>query len=314
MRSIIHFFRGAASLITALAAVFLVSCEEYIEPPFDLEASRLIISSNFSPDDKVTVRLTASQPIVGNGNIQEVPDASINIYEGDELLETLDYIPGESSGEGVYRSHDFVPVVGIPYTLQASAPGFTPVTASSEIPTSVDITRLVVSDLVSAVSEQGIRTYQFQLLVDYNDPDFAENFYDLRIKQLVYPYHIMALSGDTIVRDPVFKSVEAVLNQTEANTMVGESSYLVSDKPGGGILIDLVSKVNPKTELLGDLVVELRTVSRDYYQFQVGIQDERRIYNTFSERAVSQNFSNVGGGYGVFAGYSRVTRILSFAD
>ena len=79
-------------------------------------------------------------------------------------------------------------------------------------------------------------------------------------------------------------------------------------------MVDLVSKVNPRTEIIGDLVVELRTVSRDYYEFQAGIQEERRIYNTFSERSVSPNFSNVGGGYGVFAGYSRVTRSFSFAD
>ncbi len=295
-------------------AVLLCGCEEYIEPPFELEESRLIISSNFSPDDKVTVRLTASQSIVASNNNQEIVDASINIYEGDLLLETLDYIPNEAGGAGVYRSHDFIPVVGIPYTLQASAPGFTPVTASSEIPTSVDITRLLVSDLVANVNEAGYETYSFRLLVDYNDPNFAENFYDLRIKQLVFPYHIMSVSGDTILRDPVFKSVEAAINQTEENTKIGESSYLVSDKPGGGIMIDLVSKVNPKTELIGDLVVELRTVSRDYYEFQAGIQDERRIYNTFSERAVSPNFSNVGGGYGVFAGYSRVTRSFSFSD
>jgi len=61
-------------------------------------------------------------------------------------------------------------------------------------------------------------------------------------------------------------------------------------------------------------VVELRTVSRDYYEFQSAIQQERRIYNTYLERSVTPVFSNVGGGYGVFAGYSHVTRTFPLAD
>lgn len=295
-------------------AIALVGCEEYIEPPFELEESRLIISSNFSPDDQVSVRLTASQPVVGSGDVREIQDANISIYEGDFLIESLNYVAGLNGQLGVYRSHDFIPVTGVPYTLRASAPGFTPVTASSSIPTSVDITRLLVSNLNVSTSENGYELYDFELLVDYDDPTFAENFYDLRIKQQVFPFHVISNSVDTVFSDPVFKTVESLLDVTEENTTVGESSYLVADKPGGGVRINLVSKVNPKNEMLGDLVVELRTVSRDYYEFQVGVQEEQRIYNTYSERSVSPNFSNIGGGYGVFAGYSRVTRKFSLED
>lgn len=309
------YYSNTAILVTiAFMAIALLGCEEYIDPPFELEESKLIISSNFSPDDRVSVRLTASQPIVGRGDAREIQDAEISIYEGDFLVETLNYVSGQNGRPGVYRSRDFIPETGIPYTLRASASGFTPVTASSAIPISVDITRLFVSDLDVSTSESGYELYNFELLVDYNDPTFAENFYDLRIRQQVFPFHVMSHSGDTVLLDPIFKTVESLADITEDNTIAGESSYLVADKPAEGIKINLVSKVNPKNELLGDLVVELRTVSRDYYEFQVGVQEEQRIYNTYSERGVSPNFSNVGGGYGVFAGYSRVTRMFPLAD
>lgn len=314
MNSILYHSRTVFFGVIALLAITIFSCEEYIDPPFALEESKLIISSNFSPDDLVSVRLTASQPIVGRGDVQEIKDANISIYEGESLVETLNYVAGQNGRPGVYRSVEFVPVTGIPYTLRASAPGFTPVTASSSIPTSVDITRLFISDLNVSTSESGYELYNFELSVDYDDPTFAENFYDLRIKQLVYPFHLMTNTGDTIFLDPVFKTVESLADVTEDNTTEGESSYLVADKPNGGIKVNLVSKINPKNELLGDLVVELRTVSRDYYEFQVGVQEERRIYSTYSERNVSPNFSNIGGGYGVFAGYSRVTRMFPLVD
>lgn len=299
--------------LTFVGAAF-TSCEEYIDPPFELEESRLIISSNFSPGEKVSVRLTASEPVVGTSRDLEILEASVGIYEGPNLQETLLYIPGEDGEPGVYRSDDFEPVTGVQYTLNASAPGFVPVTATSSIPTSTDITRLIISDLEIERAESGIDIYHFDLLVDFDDPDFADNFYDLRLKQQVFPFHVISGTNDTIWLDEDYKTIESLVDATEENTRTGVSSYLVADNPGNGIRIALISKINPKNEILGDLVVELRTVSRDYYNFQTAIQEERRIYNTYSERSVSSNFSNVGGGYGVFAGYSVVTRYYPLVD
>lgn len=300
--------------ILTFVGVGIISCEEYIDPPFELEEARLVISSNFSPGEKVSVRLTASEPVVGSTRNLEIRDASIGIYEGPDLTERLAYIEGEDDQPGVYVSHDFEPVTGVQYTLKASAPGFVPVTATSSIPTSTDITELVISDLIVSRTELGIEVYHFDLLVDYDDPSFADNFYDLRLKQQVFPFHVITGTNDTIWLTEEFKTVESLTDETEENTRTGVSSYLIADNPDNGIRIALSSKINPKREILGDLVVELRTVSRDYYNFQTAIQEERRIYNTYSERAVSGNFSNVGGGYGVFAGYSVVTRYFPLVD
>lgn len=298
----------------AFIAVFMTACEEYIEPPFEIVESKLIISSNFSPHDKVSVRITPSQSIGGQEVQGDIKNARVSIYEGDEQVESLLYVDGHDGLQGVYCSRDFVPQIGIPYTLRASADGFVPVTASSSIPTSIDISRSYLSDLTVTETESGFKLYNFELLVDYNDPNFAENFYDLRIKQEVFPFHILSNSGDTIELDRIFKTVKSFATDlTDENTRQGESSYLVADKPQGGISINLVSKINPRVEILGDLIIELRTVSRDYYEFQVGIQGEQRVVNNFFERSVSPNFSNIGGGYGVFAGYSRVTRKVPLA-
>lgn len=300
--------------LLAFLAGCLLGCEEYIDPPFEIEESRLIISSNFAPDEKVSVRVTASEPVAGMARSGEITNASISIYEGEDLVETLAYRAGEEGRPGLYCTNVFEPEVGIPYSIKVSAPGFTPVTASSSIPMATVITRLEVSDLEVSRSASNHHIYNFGLLVDYVDPEF-ENFYDLRIRQQVHPYYVSSGTQDTVFLDPVYKTVESLTSKTEENTQRGESSYLIADRPEGGIDIQLISKVNPRTEILGDLVVELRTVSRDYYNFQVAIQQEQRIYNMYFERAVNSSaFSNVGGGYGIFAGYSTVTRVFPLVD
>lgn len=300
-------FRGTI----AIFIVAMLGCEEYIDPPFELEESRLIISSNFAPDEPVSVRLTNTQPVAGGLRDDGVRDAVVRMYEGDKLIEELSYVQEDNERSGVYRSINFIPRIGIPYTLRASAAGFTPVTASSAIPESVEITSLSVDSLQRVVKEDGLEHFTFKLEVVYDDPDFTDNFYDLRIRQRVYPYHILLSTGDTIFREPIYKAVEERGGELRGNTQSGESSYLIRDYPEEGVSINLTSKVNPQNELPDDLIVELRTVSRDYYNFQTGIQDEQRVYISYSERNVSRNFSNVGGGYGVFAGYSRVMRTFS---
>jgi hypothetical protein len=129
----------------AFIAVFMTACEEYIEPPFEIVESKLIISSNFSPHDKVSVRITPSQSIGGQEVQGDIKNARVSIYEGDEQVESLLYVDGQDGRQGVYCSRGFVPQIGIPYTLRASADGFVPVTASSSIPTSIDISSIILN-------------------------------------------------------------------------------------------------------------------------------------------------------------------------
>ena len=95
--------------------------------------------------------------------------------------------------------------------------------------------------------------------------------------------------------------------------VAGEASLLLRDKPAGGVSIRLQSRINPSREILGDIIAELRTVSRPYYDFQLLLQREGQIFNGLTELAVTGSF-NVNSGYGVFAGYSQNTQTISLSD
>ncbi len=288
-----------------LGVALFASCEEVIDPPFEIERPKLIISSNFSPETTVSVRLTASQPIVGERRIREITDASVTLIEGNEVVEKLHFVPGENGEPGVYRTATFIPLVGRLYTLHAAADGYDIASAQSSIPTSVEIKNLVISDLTT-MSVGELTIYDFNLSVEYDDPDFVENFYDLRLSQEVYPFRLTS-TGDTMFMETIAKSLMAPEEAVNDIRIAGQASVLIKDKPEGGVIIHLQSRINPSREAPGKIVAELRTVSRPYYDFQRLLQREGQVFNGLTEPSVTTSF-NVNSGYGVFAGFSQNTQ------
>lgn len=293
-----------------LGLAFLISCEEVIDPPFEIERPKLIISSNFSPDTTVSVRLTASQSIVGERRVREITDANITLIEGNEVVEKLHFVPGENGEPGTYRTATFIPLVGRLYTLHAAADGYDVASAQSSIPTSVEIKNLVISNLTT-MSIGELQIYDFNLSVEYDDPDFVENFYDLRLSQEVYPYRLTS-TGDTMFMETIAKSLMAPEEAVNDIRIAGQASVLIKDKPAGGVNIHLQSRINPSREAPGKIVAELRTVSRPYYDFQRLLQREGQVFNGLTEPSVTSSF-NVSSGYGVFAGYSQNTQKVNLA-
>ncbi|SER41555.1 DUF4249 domain-containing protein [Neolewinella agarilytica] len=296
------------TLFSGLA--LLASCEEIIDPPFEIERPKLIISSNFSPDTTVSVRLTASQSIVGERSVREITNANVTLIEGNEVVEKLHFVPGVNGEPGVYRTASFIPVVGRLYTLHAAADGYDVASAQSSIPTSVEIKNLVISNLTT-MSIGELRVYDFNLSVEYNDPDFIENFYDLRLSQEVYPYRLTS-TGDTMFMETIAKSLMAPDEALNDIRVAGQASVLIKDKPEGGVNIHLQSRINPSREAPGKIVAELRTVSRPYYDFQRLLQREGQVFNGLTEPSVTSSF-NVSSGYGVFAGFSQNTQKVNLA-
>ena len=287
-----------------------MACEEIIDPPFELIEPKLVITSTFAPRQTVSVNLTATQPAAGEVSFSHVTDAMVSIFEGSQLLEAMTYVPNPEGTRGTYVTTNFQPEVGHVYTIHALADGFTPVSAQSSIPTSVPITSLRVENVsISTLLETEV--YDFQLVVDYDDPSDQDNYYDLRIKQEVIPFRIDGATGDTIFFNPIYKSVSTPGGHRENITSAaGHASVLLKDKSADkGVSIHLQSTIRPREELLGNIVAELRTVAEPYYRFQLDVQGTNTGGGLIEPRVNS--YTNVTSGYGVFAGYSTFTSSLS---
>ena len=293
----------------ALLLGLISACEEPIESPVDLLESRLVISSTFAPDRLVTVRLSATQPATGEVQAADIRDATVNLFDGRDLLEQLKYVPDENpANPGSYRTQEFQPLVGRSYTLHVSVDGMTPVSARSSIPLSVPIQDVVISDRSEMVIGSEI-AYSYNLHVDYADPALETNYYDLRINQEVIPFRVT--DGDTTFYNPILKTVSAPdAPGVDLSTPGGQASVLLQDKPAGGVDLRLRSVINPHQEILGNLVMELRTVSEPYYRFQQ--EASRRAGGGLGgvSQARVNSYTNVQAGYGVFAGYSVAYRSI----
>lgn len=291
----------------ALATLLLCGCEERVDLTHAIEEPKLVVSSNFSPDEFISVSISSTQPTVGEQIVREITDATVAILDGDETAEVLQYVPGPMGTSGSYKTTEFKPAVGRLYTLIATSNGFVPVNAESAIPESIPITSLRVSNL-EKVWEGNIYVYNFSLTLDYDDPPLVENFYDLRISQYVVPFRVNS-AGDTTKMDARAKVVQSPEDEFFGESPIGAASILVRDLPTPeGVVIRLQSRFDPRSELLGNLQAELRTVSKPYFDYQLNLQREGQALPVGLGKPRVNSFGNVQDGVGIFAGYNRVVR------
>ncbi|WP_116105464.1 DUF4249 domain-containing protein [Lewinella sp. IMCC34191] len=292
-----------------LGSVLLVSCEEAVEIQFDVTRSRLVLSSSFIPDQPVVLQVTATR---SRGSVAPAPitDARVSLFEGMELAEELTYFP-ESKGNqgGTYRTTSFKPQVGRQYTIHVAAPGYDPVSAVSSIPEPVKIKTLAVKRL-SMTEVDGTAIYDYHLLVDYADPVDETNYYDLRMSQMVVPFKLNR-QGDTIREQPYLKSVSTPVYETSNSEVI---SILLKDKQNSDIIdVHLQSRLDPHSELLGEVIAELRTVSPEYYFYHRSIARPDELPNSGLKDPVII-YNNVLSGLGVFAGYTSVRQGLNLTQ
>ncbi|OAV45663.1 DUF4249 domain-containing protein [Lewinella sp. 4G2] len=314
MSDLLFAHRFAFRFLAALALVpWMMGCEEVIESPFEIVESKLVISAKLAPNHPVTVQLTATQPVTGEINLSDVKGAQVVLFEGTEVIEELEYVKSGDGKPGFYQTTNFHPIIGHVYTIHASADGFTPVSAESKIPTSVEITSISLADL-STMDMLTTQVYDYELVVDYADPEDATNYYDLRISQEVIPYRV-STDGDTTFYPMVLKSVQPpgmFLGTTPP--IGGQASVLIQDKPmEDGVAIRLQSVIDPSKEILGSIIAELRTVSEPYFLFQKNLQSEGQVFTGILEPRVN-TYTNVTSGYGVFAGYSSSVRTVNVGN
>lgn len=295
------------TLAPLLLLLLCLSCEAPVDPGFQIREPELVVSSTFFPDAPVKVRLSSTGPAGGQQILSDISDAKVIILEGDAVAETLKFVPATPTNGAHYIGDDFRPVVGRVYTLFASKNGFVPFEAASAIPIAAPITELTTK--VIAVEEvDGVEVYSFDLFIGYDDPEMEENYYDLRVSQVVTPYYINETTGDTILQDIVAKVVQGSEDALRENTRAGETSILLRDHPiPGGVKVRLQSSYNPERELLGILIAELRTVSPAYFEYQLSLQREGEALpiGLGDPRVNEGTIGNAASGVGVFGGYSR---------
>jgi hypothetical protein len=290
------------------------ACEAPIDLEFDLAESspQLVVVSNFAPDMAVHVYVSSLQPISPEGQTStHLLDAQVEIYQGELFIEALELVePKAVNGIPFYTTNILQPQVNVEYTIRVSAPGFEPVTAMSRIPRPILLRSARLSDYVAEeLVEEGKWVVSFRLQLSFEDPSEERNFYHLSLFQQVVSIQA-GEAGDTLRTGTRLKAIHFnPQDNTKHRVAHIGGGLLLSDEGFEQALVEydipLRIELQKGEEMLGQLFIELRTVSEEYYRYFAALSRQRQSFQSpFAEPVIL--FDNIDGGQGVFAGYNTV--------
>lgn len=273
-------------IISLVGCVFLASCEKDADIPVPEDVPKLVVYGYMTPTDSVTVfSVTSSSPVFGDAgddSFSAVDDAVVTITTLG-VTHTLTY----EASYGVYYILNATLGVnpGQTYVLNASAPGFTAVSASTTVPATNSF-NLQVNEVSTTPPSSSIgtpRMYKYDVNVNY-----FNNYY-YRLAESFYHVDTMSGTNDTLIGN----SFDTFYDESTAN---------------GGVISDQVDAFTDIYEepygyhygFYFDLIVS----GYDYFKFHQSISNYTGG-DPFAEPSLI--YTNMTNGYGIFAGYLKVT-------
>jgi hypothetical protein len=284
------------------AAILLASsCEEVFDPTMLSGEAQLVVISQFRPGEEVVVRVSRTRSVTDPQGIFVVDDADVSILIDTTVVAYLEKRL-DDSGEVLYTSSDFIPEEGVLYTIVVEAPGFPSVSATSLIPELIPIKEINLGDV--EVDSSG-EFYTFPLSIRFQDPGSVTNYYHLNLSQ-----EVLKESNGEVKTDIRRLDFDRVYDSRDRLTDL-EGGLLLSDQTFDGeemeIMVPVTIRIDPLFERLGDVQIELRSVTEEYYLFQSSIvRQTNSSINPLSEPTLL--FNNVQNGQGIFAGYNSTSQ------
>lgn len=302
-----------APILLILLILILISCTKEVSveiPPHD---SKLVLNSLFCNNQKVIVNLGYSVNIWSNAN-NGICDAEIKLYENGIFIETL-----VSLDSGKYIS-SLIPEIEKVYELKVVANGFSDIACKDSIPDFPNIRSLSFRDSLYIDDEKNSISQAFVTIID---PIEKQNFYEIILKLKYIPPH----GSDFVITDAIsYRNNSDIVLQNENILEYYPKSLVFSDELFNGdeynMLIDFsgpghISNHNGITEMQGYdfiLIFEVRSISRGLYLYKKQLL--KHLYNQDSDiwdgvGDPVQMYTNVKGGYGIFAGYSQISDTIN---
>lgn len=299
-------FRQSVFLFILFMLFFAATCERPLDLGIEEPEPRLVVVSNFTNDKALEVIVSQTRSILSSEQTQYVLDAEVNLFEGGDFIETLDLVPAVGKLAPYYTTRSFQPEVNVVYNIKVQAPGFDPVMAQSSIPGIIDINDFDIGNLVVSATNEGNQLYSYDVFLSFDDPVEENNYYHLKFFQQIINY--INIEGNTILLDSYLQQI-AFSSSTDNNFVLAyfDGGVLFEDGPLNGKTIaysfPLQVQIEPNSEILGKIFVELRTVSEEYYLYHNSLSRQQSDPNLpFNEPVIVYN--NINNGRGIFAGYS----------
>ncbi len=292
-------------LLAMLILAALMGCETVIDVNVPEHERQLVAQGFFAPESLWAVRVSHTVGYTDPEPPELVDDATVEIWEGDRMLERL-----VRRDAGTYLAVGSRPTPGHAYTLRVEAPGFDPVEGTASLPTRPPV---VAFEPVLVEGPPGNRRV-VRLRLTLDDPPGEENYYTLAVLHLrglvdtqaqtvtPLPPALFPFTSD----DPAFETPFPNPLDPDAPTFIqalfrdadfdGERRVIVAD-----IAYDAPSSTGGATVRRG-FVVLFAALSEDLYRY-AETAPEQALFgeNPFAEPL--RIHSNLSNGFGVFAGF-----------
>jgi len=270
------------------------SCRKLVQSEFGDFKQVPTVNSFLKADSLLKVHISLASKLDTN-ELKGLDNAQVQLYVDDVFRELL-----TSTGNGVFTSTTIVEPL-IKYECRVDIPGYETVSCSNSIPKPSHL-RDIIHISVAGKDQEGM-TYP-AVKFTFSNTQNEKSYYEARIRLIEYGSEQIPDMYNIV--DPVLLN-EGLPLSIFSNELITDTAYTMTINYFTGS----ASSTNggPMTTTLYPFILEVRSVSYDYYQFA----RQKYLYDTgrFPEFGLSSNqafqlYSNVKNGYGIFAGYSIV--------
>lgn len=283
------------SLVIAVVAIGASACELVVPVELPDQEPKLTLNALVAVDSMVYVQATQSKTMVSgddNKDFPPLPDATIDLYEGDQKIETLMY---DASVERYMATTHLSPKTT--YTLKASAPGLDPVEASTTIPEQRAIDNVTLERNAKTVDGEA----RAHLSFEFQDPGNEENYYKVLITlrdQFGGEYRTCFYTKDLSINGNI-DGLEIETDQQFCDIVSFDDQLFDGKKK----TIDLYINEQILSNGIDRVTLYLVNVNRDMALYeQSSVLQQNNQGNPFAEPVFVYN--NVIGGFGIFGAFN----------
>lgn len=284
-----HFF-----IAYLLILLTFCSCRELVTDDFPEFTVVPAVNSILIAGKPLKVHVSLAEKL-DTSELTLVNNAEVALFINGSFAETL--VP---DGNGIYLSSSIVEPQRT-YKLEVNVPGFNTITCTDILPAPSPILNIIHNNNAGK-DEEG--TIYPSISVSFTTNPSDSQYFEIVIRTLLHDYESTATQKK--ITDPVLLN-EGLPLTIFSNEIIRDSIYAMTINyftGSAGFTGD-----EPMHTTLYPLIIELRSCSHNYYRFvkQKYLYEKGRIPEFLAASTNAfQLFSNVPGGYGIFAGYSVV--------
>jgi hypothetical protein len=270
------------------------SCRKLVKDEFPEFSARPTLNSILISGKPVIVQVSLAEKM-DTSQLTLINNAEVLLYADEVFMETL-----ASIGGGLYSS-SFSAEPLKTYRCEVNIPGYPMVSSTDSIPEPANMFDIIHINKAGK-DEEGV-TYP-AIKFTFTSKPAEKQYFEVAIRIINSGYERLAFLKT--ITDPVILN-EGLPLALFCNDIINDPSYTMTINYTTGSAGS--SGDGPMLTFLCPLIVELRSVSYNYYQFvRHEYLYEQSRFPEFLAASVTAfpHFSNIKGGYGIFAGYSAV--------